>query len=124
MLGIHPQLAAYVELIRDLGYHHNRVLFDTPADSGQLDLAIMGDSAAVVVLARPRGSPMDLDRLLAGLTAHVDAEPTFRRGDEPRQLAWRLWRTRAPFYGWWRRGQASVQRRGTPRCGSHRWITY
>jgi hypothetical protein len=25
-----PQLAAYVELIRDLGYHRHPVLFDTP----------------------------------------------------------------------------------------------
>ncbi len=92
-----PQIAAYVELIRDLGFHHNRVLFDTPANAGQLDLAVMGDSGRVIVLGEAKKESRDLDKLLAGLNAYGDAIPEFRRGDEPRQLAWRLWKTTATY---------------------------
>lgn len=92
-----PQIAAYVELIRDLGFHHHRVLFDTPPEAGQLDLAVMGDGGCVVVLGEAKKESRDLDKLLAGLDAYHDAVPEFRRGDEPRQLAWRLWKTRADY---------------------------
>jgi hypothetical protein len=40
---------------------------------------------------------MDLDKLEAGLLAHLEEAPLPKRGDEPRQLAWRLWTTRAEY---------------------------
>lgn len=92
-----PQIAAYVELIRDLGFHHHRVLFDTPPEAGQLDLAVMGNSGRVVVLGEAKKESRDLDKLLATLGTHAEAAPEFRSGDEPRQLAWRLWSTRAEY---------------------------
>jgi hypothetical protein len=92
-----PQLAAYVELIRDLGYHRNRVLFDTPQAAVQLDLAVLNDDGAVVVLGEAKKESSDLDKLQSGLLSHQGEPPTPKRGDEPRQLAWRLWVTRAPY---------------------------
>lgn len=92
-----PQLAAYVELIRDHGYHRNRVLFDTPQSALQLDLAVLGDDDSVVVLGEAKKESVDLDKLERGLLAHLDDEPEPKRGDEPRQLAWRLWVTRARY---------------------------
>jgi hypothetical protein len=92
-----PQLAAYVELIRDYGYHRHRVLFDTPERARQLDLAVLDDDSGVRVLGEAKKESKDLDRLEDGLYAHLDELPEPRRGDEPRQLAWRLWTTRAEY---------------------------
>jgi hypothetical protein len=90
-----PQLAAYVELIRDYGYHRHRVLFDTPQAALQLDLAVLDDEARVRVLGEAKKESKDLDSLERGLLTHLDEQPQPKRGDEPRQLAWRLWATRA-----------------------------
>lgn len=92
-----PQLAAYVELIRDLGYHRHRVLFDTPQDALQLDIAVLDDANKVVILGEAKKESKDLDRLENGLFKHLDEAPDPKRGDEPRQLAWRLWTSRAPY---------------------------
>ncbi|WP_183098637.1 hypothetical protein [Nocardioides pelophilus] len=92
-----PQLAAYVELIIEHGYHRHRVLFDTPQSALQLDLAVLNDDGQVVVLGEAKKEARDLDRLEADLSLHQHQQPTPRRGDEPRQLAWRLWVTRAPY---------------------------
>lgn len=92
-----PQLAAYVELVRDHGYHRSRVLFDTPEVALQLDLAVLGDDASVVILGEAKKESVDLDKLERGLLNHLDDEPEPKSGDEPRQLAWRLWVTRAPY---------------------------
>lgn len=92
-----PQLAAYVELIRDYGYHRNRVLFDTPQAALQLDLAVLADDSSVAVLGEAKKESADLDKLERGLLTHQGEQPEPKRGDEPRQLAWRLWVTRAPF---------------------------
>ena len=92
-----PQLAAYVELIRDHGYHRNRVLFDTPQAALQLDLAVLADNGSVAILGEAKKESTDLDKLERGLLSHQGEQPAPRRGDEPRQLAWRLWITRAPF---------------------------
>src|SRR5262249_30660846 len=62
-----PQLAAYVELIRDLGYHHHRVLFDTPQSALQLDLAVLDDESRVRILGEAKKESKDLDRLERGL---------------------------------------------------------
>jgi hypothetical protein len=92
-----PQIAAYVELIAALGFHRHRVLFDTPAKALQLDLAVLGDSGQVVVLAEAKKESADLDKLVRGLMKHPLEAPDPKSGDEPRQLAWRLWLTRAPY---------------------------
>src|SRR5690349_18635482 len=92
-----PQLAAYVELIRDYAYHPHRVLFDTPHSALQLDLAVLDDDSRVRVLGEAKKESKALDRLECGLLEHLGEEPDPRRGDEPRQLAWRLWRTRAEY---------------------------
>lgn len=98
-----PQLAAYVDAIADLGYPPERVLFELPARSLQLDLAILDDTGRVVVLGEAKRSTPALTALRAGaLTRFADAPPgpeTARRGDEQRQLAWRIW-TVAPDYTW------------------------
>lgn len=92
-----PQLAGYVELIRDYGYHRSRVLFDTPQAALQLDLAVLNNDASVIVLGEAKKESGDLDKLERGLLSYQCEKPDPRRGDEPRQLAWRLWVTRAPF---------------------------
>lgn len=92
-----PQLAAYVELISALGYHRHRVLFDTPQVALQLDLAVLDDVSRVVVLGEVKKESRDLNRLETGLLTHRGEQPEPKRGDEPRQLAWRLWLTRAPY---------------------------
>ena len=92
-----PQLAAYVELIRDYGYHRHRVLFDTPQAALQLDLAVLDDESRVRILGEAKKESKDLDKLERGLLTHLDEQPEPKRGDEPRQLAWRLWVTRATY---------------------------
>jgi hypothetical protein len=90
-------LASYVELIRDLGYHRHRVLFDTPQDAGQLDLEILDDVGRIVICGEAKREARQLDALFAGLHNHAEREPPFKRGDEPGQLAWRLRRSQARF---------------------------
>jgi hypothetical protein len=92
-----PQLAAYVELIADLGFHRHRVLFDTPASALQLDLAVLDDDSRIVILGEAKKESAELDKLERGLVRYLDVEPEPKRADEPRQLAWRLWKTRAPY---------------------------
>ncbi|KRF29479.1 hypothetical protein ASG91_00120 [Phycicoccus sp. Soil802] len=98
-----PQLAAYVEAILDLGYPPERVLFELPAVSLQLDLAILDDTGRVVVLGEAkRSTPALVTLALRAIERFGDAAPsdeTKRRGDEQRQLAWRLWAV-APDFTW------------------------
>jgi hypothetical protein len=90
-----PQLAAYVEAILDLGYPCERVLFELPAAALQLDLAILDDAGHVMVLGEAKRSTPALATLARGAVDRFgDTAPTDdtkRRGDEQRQLAWRLW---------------------------------
>ena len=96
-----PQLAAYVDAINRLGYPSERVLFELPAAALQLDLAILDDDANVVVLGEAKRDVTMLDALLAAVRERfTDAPPgpeTKKRGDEARQLAWRLWTVRPPL---------------------------
>lgn len=98
-----PQLAAYMEAILDLGYPTERVLFELPARSLQLDLAILDDTGRVVVLGEAKRSTPALATLARGAVERFrDVAPTDdtkRRGDEQRQLAWRVW-TVAPQLTW------------------------
>jgi hypothetical protein len=98
-----PQIAAYSQVILDLGYSPGRVLFELPASALQLDLAILNDQARVVVLGEAKRENSMLDRLRAAcISRFADAPPgqeTKKRGDEARQLAWRLW-TVEPIYTW------------------------
>ena len=96
-----PQLAAYVDAILELGYPSERVLFELPGRSLQLDLAILDDEGQVVVLGEAKRNVAMLDPLLAGVTERFSGdapgESSKKRGDEARQLAWRLWTVRAPY---------------------------
>jgi hypothetical protein len=98
-----PQLAAYIEAILDLDYPQERVLFELPARSLQLDLAVLDDDGSVVVLGEAKRSTPALAPLAGGaLQRFAEAAPTDeskRRGDEQRQLAWRLW-TVEPALTW------------------------
>lgn len=98
-----PQIAAYVEAILDLGYPHERVLFELPAKSLQLDLAILDDDGSVRVLGEAKRSTPALSTLRRGVVGRFsDKAPAVepkRRGDEQRQLAWRLW-TVGPEITW------------------------
>ncbi len=96
-----PQIAAYVDCILNLGYPQERVFFELPARSLQLDLAIVDDDEKVVVLGEAKRDVAMLDKLRASmLERFASQEPgpeTKKRGDEARQLAWRLWATKAPY---------------------------
>ena len=98
-----PQIAAYVEAVLDLGYPHERVLFELPAKSLQLDLAILDDNRAVRVLGEAKRATPALSILRRGVVERFgDEMPSVeskRRGDEQRQLAWRLW-TVSPEFTW------------------------
>jgi hypothetical protein len=98
-----PQLAAYADLVLRLGYPPERVLFELPARSLQLDLAVLDDAGRVVVLGEAKRDNRMLDKLHAACLARFsDACPddtSKKRGDEARQLSWRLW-TVAPEYTW------------------------
>ena len=96
-----PQLAAYVDAIVCRGYPSERVLFELPAVALQLDLAILDDDANVVVLGEAKRDVAMLDALLASVRERFTLAPpgpeTKKRGDEARQLAWRLWSVRPPL---------------------------
>jgi hypothetical protein len=96
-----PQLAAYVELIGRRGYPAGRVLFELPSRSLQLDLAVLTDAGTIAVLGEAKRAATMLDSLVAMVRqrfGHVQpGEDSKRRGDEARQLAWRLWLTRTPY---------------------------
>ena len=98
-----PQIAAYVEAILDLGYPHQRVLFELPARSLQLDLAVLDDDGSVRVLGEAKRSTPALSTLMRGAIERFESKmpdvETKRRGDEQRQLAWRLW-TVGPEFTW------------------------
>jgi hypothetical protein len=116
-----PQLAAYVELIRRLGYPAGRVLFELPSRSLQLDLAVVTDAGAVAALGEAKRAAM-LERLAHAVGKRFRDTPpgdeNKRRGDEARQLAWRLWTTRTPICGW------SARERGTPTgAAATRWAS-
>lgn len=86
-----------------LGYAKERVLFELPAESLQLDLAILDDTGRVVVLGKAKREAGMLAKLLASISQRyatsAPGDDTKRRGDEARQLAWRLWTVR-PQYCW------------------------
>lgn len=93
-----PQVAAYVRAIEELGFPYQRVLFELPARALQLDLAIVGDGGQVVVLGEAKRDGGMLDKLLEDVRSRFSARApgpeTKIRGDEARQLAWRLWSVR------------------------------
>src|SRR5215213_5923918 len=74
-----PQLAAYVELVRDYGYHRNRILFDTPQSALQLDLAVLADDGSVIILGEAKKESADLDKLERGLLTHQGEQPVPKR---------------------------------------------
>lgn len=95
-----PQLAAYVDAVLMLGYPKERVLFELPDESLQLDLAILDDSGRVVVLGEAKREQGMLPKLVFSVSTRFSTAPpddeSKKRGDEARQLAWRLWTVRAP----------------------------
>ena len=50
-----------------------------------------------MILGEAKKESSDLDKLERGLLKHQGEQPQPKRGDEARQLAWRLWITRAPY---------------------------
>jgi hypothetical protein len=95
-----PQIAAYVEAIQDLGYPSDRVFFELPRVALKLDLAIVGDDGAIAVLGEAKRAVLMLDAILKEIhDRYSNADPGEEGRNEARQLAWRLWQTRAP-YSW------------------------
>lgn len=93
------QISAYVEAIHELGYPSERVFFELPHVALKLDLAILGDDGAVLVLGEAKRAVFMLDALLKEIQYRYSAEDPGEEGrNEARQLAWRLWRTRAPYF--------------------------
>ena len=95
-----PQLAAYVDAIVNHGYPKERVLFELPPQSLQLDLAIFDDTGRVVVLGEAKREVAMLGKLVSAVEnrfgSDAPTDDSKKRGDESRQLAWRLWTIRAP----------------------------
>ncbi len=98
-----PQIAAYVDAVLRLGYPKERVLFELPAQALQLDLAILDDAGNVVVLGEAKRDVTMLAPLVRGMEERFSSTPpdddSKKRGDEARQLAWRVW-TVAPPWLW------------------------
>lgn len=98
-----PQIAAYAEAVLRLGYPRERVLFELPSISLQLDLAILDDDGQVVVLGEAKREVNMLPKLISAAVDRFGAaapqDDSKRRGDEARQLAWRLWTVRSK-YAW------------------------
>jgi hypothetical protein len=90
-----PQIAAYARAVLEFSYPANRVLFELPGSSLQLDLAVLDDAGRVVILGEAKRDVAMLDRLLDDVRRRfADLAPddeSEKRGDEARQLAWRLW---------------------------------
>lgn len=87
------------KLIHDLGYPSRRVFFELPHVRIKLDLAILGDDGAVRVLGEAKRAVFMLDELLKEIQDRYSAEDPGEEGrNEARQLAWGLWRTRAPYF--------------------------
>jgi hypothetical protein len=92
------QIAAYVEAIHDFAYPNQRVFFELPNVALKLDLAILGDDGAVVVLGEAKRALHMLDHLLIEVQKRYNRQDPGEQGrNEARQLAWRLWQTRARF---------------------------
>lgn len=93
-----PQIAAYVDAVTNLRYPAERVLFELPSSALQLDLAILDDESNVVILGEAKRDTGALESLREGVLSRFgDKAPgpeTKKRGDEQRQLAWRLWTVR------------------------------
>ncbi len=98
-----PQIAAYADAVLRLGYLERRVLFELPTKALQLDLAVLDDDANVVVLGEAKRDNAMFPKLLASIDERfrngAPSPGSKKRGDEPRQLAWRLWTLR-PAYLW------------------------
>jgi len=93
-----PQIAAYVTAIHELGYPSGRIFFELPHPALKLDLAIVRDDGTVFVLGEAKRSVSKLDAVLADVRNRYSvADPGEEGRNEARQLAWRLWRTRAPY---------------------------
>lgn len=93
------QIAAYVEAIHELGYPSERVFFELPHVALKLDLAILDDDGAVLVLGEAKRAVVMLNALLKEIQDRYSTEDPGEEGrNEARQLAWRLWRTRAPYF--------------------------
>ena len=93
-----PQIAAYVEAIQEFGYPSERVFFELPRVALKLDLAIVGDDGAIVVLGEAKRAVLMLDAILKEIQdRYSTVDPGEEGRNEARQLAWRLWRTRASY---------------------------
>lgn len=98
-----PQIASYADAVLRLGYPSERVLFELPTKALQLDLAVLDDDGNVVVLGEAKRDNAMFPKLLASIEERFRNGPpspgSKKRGDEPRQLAWRLWSVR-PAHLW------------------------
>jgi hypothetical protein len=95
-----PLLAAYVDLVEDLGYPRAAVRFGTPDNELGLDLAAVDEEGKVLVLARAEPEPILLN-LLEALVVTYDGDPlasarTTQDGDA-QVLAHQLRATLAPY---------------------------
>jgi hypothetical protein len=96
-----PQLASYVDAIVNAGYPKERVFFELPPKALQLDLAIVDDDSRVIILGEAKRERGMLPRLVRAVeerfAAAAPTEESKKRGDEARQLAWRLWTVHPPL---------------------------
>ena len=87
-----------ISLGRICGSSGQRVFFELPHVALKLDLAILGDDGAVQILGEAKRALHMLNRLLAEVQERYSREDPGEQGrNESRQLAWRLWQTRAQY---------------------------
>jgi hypothetical protein len=114
------QISAYVEAIHELGYPSERVFFELPHVALKLDLAILGDDGGVLVLGEAKRAVFMVDALLKEIQHRYSTEDPGEEGrNEARQLAWRLWRTRTPYF--WFIGSSVQQVDARIACAMSPW---
>jgi hypothetical protein len=92
------QVAAYVAAVHELGYPGDRVRFELPSSALKLDLAILDDDGAIVIMGEAKRSVSMLDRIFTEVQERYRAMNPGEQGrNEAHQLAWRLWRTGARY---------------------------
>ena len=95
-----PALAAYVELIEDLGYPRTAVRFGTPDGEFAVDLAAVDEDGKVLVLGRAEPEPILLN-LLQALVVTYDGDPLTpwdgTQATDAERLAHQLRATQAPY---------------------------
>jgi hypothetical protein len=74
------------------------VFFELPHKALKLDLAVITDNCTVAILGEAKREAGMLDKMISDIERlYSRSDPGEQGRNESPQLAWRLWRTRAPY---------------------------